>query len=259
MTTIHPAALEGYSSEAQTYARGRPEYPAALLRWLTEVLDVGPGKVVVDLGAGTGKFTKLLAQTGADVIAVEPVAAMRTQLVNALPAVRCLAGSAEAIPLETSSADALVCAQAFHWFANTPALSEIHRVLNANGMLGLVWNVRDESTDWVAEITRIITPYEGDAPRFHKGDWRTPFSGGKFTALECASFAHQHVGTPQEVILDRILSVSFIAALPAHEKAGVAARLRELIASHPALRGRDTIAFPYRTEAYRCRSCSITT
>jgi SAM-dependent methyltransferase len=253
MTTIHPAAQKGYSAEAQSYARGRPEYPAELLRWLTDDLNVGAGKVVVDLGAGTGKFTKLLTQTGADIFAVEPVAAMRTQLSSNLPGVRCLAGSAEAIPLETSSADALVCAQAFHWFANTEALREMHRVLRADGILGLVWNVRDESVDWVAAITEIVTPYEGDAPRFHKGDWRKPFTGEYFTALERTSFVHQHVGTPQEVIVDRVLSVSFIAALPAHEKAGVAAQLRELIASHPALRGRDTIAFPYRTEAYRCQ------
>jgi len=259
MTTIHPAAQNGFSVEAQSYARGRREYPAELLRWLTDDLNVGVGKAAVDLGAGTGKFTKLLGQTGADVIAVEPVEAMRAQLAKALPDVRCLAGSAEAIPLETSSVDALVCAQAFHWFANKEALGEIHRVLRVDGMLGLVWNVRDESVDWVAAITKIITPYEGNAPRFHRGDWSKPFSGEDFTALECASFAHRHVGTPQEVILDRILSVSFIAALPAREKTGIAAQLRDLIASHPALRGRDAVAFPYRTEAYRCKRLSRAT
>ena len=106
MTTIHPTALQGFSAEAHSYARGRPEYPAEVLRWLTDNLNVGTGKVVVDLGAGTGKFTKLLVQTGADVTAVEPVEAMRMQLVNGLPGVRCLAGSAEAIPLAASSANA---------------------------------------------------------------------------------------------------------------------------------------------------------
>jgi SAM-dependent methyltransferase len=183
MTKIHPAALKGFSAEAQSYSRGRPEYPAEMLHWLTDNLNVGAGKVVVDLGAGTGKFTKLLVQTGADVIAVEPVDAMRTQLANALLGVRCLAGSAEAIPLEESSADVLVCAQAFHWFANQGALREIHRVLRAGGILGLVWNVRDESVDWVAAITKIIAPYEGSAPRFCKGDWRKPLTGEYFAAL----------------------------------------------------------------------------
>ena len=159
---------------------------------------------------------------------------------------------AEAIPLAGASADALVCAQAFHWFATEAALAEIRRVLRPGGRLGLIWNVRDESVDWVATITEIIAPYEGDAPRFSKGAWRQAFTGQYFTELEQSSFAYQHVGTAKEVILDRFLSVSFIAALPPHEKANVANRLRALIASHPALREREAIAFPYRTVAYRC-------
>jgi SAM-dependent methyltransferase len=257
MTEVHAAARLGFSTEAQTYARGRPEYPADLLPWLTGALGVVAGHVVVDLGAGTGKFTKLLVQTGADVIAVEPVEAMRAQLAKNLPGVLALPGSAEAIPLETASADALVCAQAFHWFANEVALGEIHRVLIPGGRVGLVWNVRDESVDWVAAITEIITPYEGDAPRFYKGDWRKPFSSRYFTALEQTLFAYQHVGTAQEVIIDRFVSSSVIAALATQEKAKVANRLHALIASHPALRGWGTIAFPYRTEAYRCTRLEV--
>ncbi len=250
MSEVHAAAQVGFSREAAAYARGRPEYPATLLPWLTENLGAAEGKVVVDLGAGTGKFTSLLVRTGAAVIAVEPVEAMRAQLAGSLPGVPCVAGHADAIPLATASADALVCAQAFHWFATEAALAEIHRVLRPGGRLGLVWNVRDGTVDWVAAITGIITPCEGDAPRYHTGAWRRPFSGRHFSEPEQSSFPHQHVGTAQEVILDRFLSVSFIAALPAHEKANVASRLRALIASHPALRERDAISFPYRTEAY---------
>jgi len=250
MREVHVAAQLGFSREAEAYARGRPEYPAAVLPWLTDALGAAQGKVVVDLGAGTGKFTRLLAGTGAEVIAVEPVEAMRAQLASRLPGVQCVAGHADAIPLETASADALVCAQAFHWFATEAALAEIHRVLRPGGRLGLVWNVRDESVDWVAAITGIITPHEGDAPRYYTGAWRQPFSGRYFNELEHSSFPFQHVGTPREVILDRFLSVSFIAALPAHEKANVESRLRALIASHPALRERNPISFPYRTDAY---------
>lgn len=257
MTDVHTAAQRGFSAEAQAYARGRPEYPAAILPWLANEMEVAAGKVVVDLGAGTGKFTKLLMLTGADVIAVEPVEAMRAQLTASLASVQVRAGTATAIPIAAASADAVVCAQAFHWFATEAALAEIHRVLRPGGGLGLVWNVRDEAVDWVAAITAIIKPYEGDAPRFYKGDWRKPFSAGNstgrsFTDLEMTSFDYEHVGSAQEVILDRFLSVSFIAALPASENAKVADRLRALVASHPALRARDKIAFPYRTEAYRC-------
>jgi SAM-dependent methyltransferase len=252
MPQVHRAAQRGFSIEAQAYARGRPEYPAEILRWLTDELGVAPGQCVVDLGAGTGKFTTLLERTGAQVIAVEPVEAMRAQLLDRLPQVQALDGTAQAIPLPAASADAVVCAQAFHWFASDEALAEIHRVLKPGGWLGLVWNVRDDSVPWIAAISDIIDPYEDDAPRFRTGEWRKAFTGRWFSELQLTTLAHQHVGPADEVIVARFLSVSFIAALPPAEKHKVADRLRELVASDPALRGCATIAFPYRTEAYRC-------
>src|SRR4029077_945210 len=98
-----------------------------------------------------------------------------------LPGVHAMAGTAQAMNLPDSATDAVVCAQAFHWFATESDLAEIHRVLKPGGKLGLVWNVRDESVDWVATITRIITPYEGHAPRYYKGEWRRAFSGRLFS------------------------------------------------------------------------------
>ena len=252
MTSIHAAAGKGFAAEAATYVRGRPDYPVELLPWLERELRIGPGKTAVDLGAGTGKFTRLLARTAATVVAVEPIAQMRARLAAEQPTIRTLQGTAEAIPLAAGSVDAVVCAQAFHWFATAAALREIRRVLCPGGRLGMVWNVRDESVDWVAEITRIITPFEGDAPRFYKGDWRKPFASGLFDELQMASFDYRHVGPAQEVIIDRFMSVSFIAALPASQKAGVEERLGALVATHPQLRGRDLVEFPYRTQAYSC-------
>jgi SAM-dependent methyltransferase len=254
MSDVHSAASEGFSKEALSYTRGRPGYPHALLSWLGCALRLDPEKTVVDLGAGTGKFTQLLRQVGARVVAIEPVEAMRAQLRRSLPDVEPLAGTAQAMPLRDGVADAVVCAQAFHWFATREALAEIHRVLLPGGRLGLIWNVRDESVDWVAAITGIITPYEGDAPRFHTGAWRQAFTGELFSELEETRFGYQHVGSAQEVIIDRFLSVSFIAALPAAEKARVEHELKALIATHPQLRDRPLIAFPYQTRAYWCVS-----
>ncbi|WP_236199097.1 class I SAM-dependent methyltransferase [Pseudomonas pseudonitroreducens] len=256
MTDVHGSAREGYAREAKTYAHGRPDYPDELLGWLGEELEVGAGKEVVDLGAGTGKFTSLLVRTGAQVTAIEPVAAMREQLGEKLPAVKVLNGTAQAIPLAAHRVDALTCAQAFHWFADERALREIHRVLQPGGHLGLVWNVRDERVDWVAEMARIVERYEGSTPRFHTGLWRQAFSGARFEPLRLREFSYQHVGPPEQVIVARILSVSFIAMLPQEQKQRVAEQLRELIASHPDLKGRDEIAVPYRTEAYSTRALS---
>jgi ubiquinone/menaquinone biosynthesis C-methylase UbiE len=256
MSDLHPAAAGGFSAGAETYARGRPDYPPALTTWLRDALRLGPGRRVADLGAGTGKFTELLAATGADVAAIEPVEAMRARLAASLPAVTALAGSAEAMPLAEGSLDALVCAQAFHWFSTPAALAEIRRVLKVGGRFGLVWNVRDESTPWVAELTTIMNAHEGDAPRFHTGAWRRLFPARGFGALHEAAFAHGHAGTPAQVILDRTLSVSFIAALPEVERAGVARAVRDLIARTPELAGRDAVTFPYRTQVYWCERVS---
>lgn len=252
MSDLHPAAATGFTSGADTYAKGRPDYPAALSAWLHGTLRLGPGRAVADLGAGTGKFTGLLAATGAAVTAIEPVDAMRARLAASLPGVTALAGSAEAIPLPDASLDAVVCAQAFHWFATPAALAEIRRVLKVGGRLGLVWNVRDEATPWVAALTRIMNAHEGDAPRYHTGAWRTVLPAEGFGPLHEDVFAHGHTGTPEQVILDRTLSVSFIAALPEAERAGVAESVRDLIARTPELAGRSEVTFPYRTHVYWC-------
>jgi SAM-dependent methyltransferase len=148
--------------------------------------------------------------------------------------------------------DAIVCAQSFHWFANAAALAEMRRVLKIGGALGLIWNVRDESVDWVAALTRIMTPYEGDAPRFGGGRWREVFPAEGFSPLIERRFAHAHFGPPERVIVDRVLSTSFIAALSAAERDKIAAEVRELIAATPALAGRAEVAFPYETRAFRC-------
>lgn len=250
---VHAAAQQGFTKEAQAYASGRPDYPAELAGWLTDTLGLGPERHAADVGAGTGKFTVRLAATGAKVTAVEPVDAMRAQIdALKLPSVHAVAGTAQAIPLEGGTLDAVVCAQAFHWFALTEALDEFHRVLRPGGKLGLVWNVRDESVDWVAALTAIITPFEGDAPRFYKGDWRQPFPHPGFGALVETRLPHEHVGPPQQVIVDRFMSVSFIAALPDAQRTQVRAQIDDLVAHHPSLRGRDTVRFPYTTLAYHC-------
>ncbi|WP_338569219.1 class I SAM-dependent methyltransferase [Pseudomonas canadensis] len=256
MTGVHTSAQQGFSTQAVTYAQGRPDYPRQLTGWLADTLHIDAQSNVIDLGAGTGKFTRLLSTLAPTLIAVEPVAAMGAQLTKLLPDVRLVNGTAESIPLPAASADAVVCAQAFHWFSTEAALAEIHRVLKPGGRLGLVWNVRDESVDWVAAITDIITPYEGDTPRFHTGRWREAFTGEYFSEPEMTCFPYNHVGSPQEVIIDRFLSVSFIAALPEASKAVVTAQLQALIDTHPSLKGRDTVAFPYQTQAYVCHRLS---
>ena len=251
--SVHHAAATGFGAAAEAYQELRPGYPAALADWLRDELGLGPGRVALDLGAGTGKFTPLLRATGARLVAVEPVEAMRAELIAAHPDVEALAGEAERLPLADASVDAIVCAQSFHWFATPAALVEMRRVLKPGGALGLVWNVRDERVAWVAALTRILDRHQGDAPRHESGRWRDVFPFPGFTPLSERRFAHEHVGPAERVIVERALSVSFIAVLPADEQARVADEVRALIAATPSLAGRATVAFPYVTHAHACR------
>src|SRR5262249_17005278 len=161
----------------------------------------GAGKTVVDLGAGTGKFTQVLLTTGARVIAVDPVMPMLDRLRRDVPAAEAIAGDAEHIPVASGTADALVCAQAFHWFATPGAVAEIRRVLKPGGAFGLIWNQRDESVGWVAEVGKIFDRYQGDAPRMMSGAWRKVFPAPGFGPLHEMRFAHTHVGPPERVIV----------------------------------------------------------
>ena len=243
---IHGSAETGYSKASNNYVSGRPDYPTEVGGWLRNEIDLCAGKTVLDLGAGTGKFTKWLTDTGAQVIAVEPVAAMREKISGAIV----LDGSAQDIPLEDGSVDAVICAQAFHWFASDATLSEIHRVLKPEGKLGLIWSVRDESVGWVKTLTDIMTPYEGDTPRHGSGTWQAVFPSPKFFQLSEAEFMHAHIGSPMQVIVNRVASVSFIAALPKIKQAEVLAEVHSLIDSSPELAGKNTVSFPYETQAY---------
>lgn len=257
-TAIHSSAALGFSSGADSYRRGRPDYPVEVDRWLRTELCLCAGRVAVDLGAGTGKFTPHLVSTQARVIAIEPIVEMLDQLTRALPDVEAHQGTAEAMPLPDASVDAIVCAQSFHWFATPAVLAEICRVLTPGGKLGLVWNMRDERMAWVARLADIIAPYEGDTPRYYKGDWRNVFPFPGLSPLEEEHFSNTHTGAPEQVIVDRIISTSFIAALPREERDHVAAQIRDLVASEPSLAGRSEVTLPYDTAVFRCEKLETT-
>ncbi|MEJ0036459.1 MAG: class I SAM-dependent methyltransferase [Gammaproteobacteria bacterium] len=250
--SVHRAAAEGFSSGAEVYVRGRPDYPPQALDWLRNSLGLAVGRAVVDLGAGTGKFTRVLLATGAKVIAVDPVMPMLDRLRRDVPEVEAVAGDAEHIPLAAGSVDAVACAQSFHWFATPAAVAEIRRVLKPGGALGLIWNQRDDSERWVAGLGRIFERYQGDAPRMTSGEWRKVFPAQGFGPLHEARFAHAHIGPPERVIVDRAMSVSFMAALPTAERERALAEVRALIDATPSLAGRAEVSVPYVTVAFHC-------
>jgi SAM-dependent methyltransferase len=249
---VHQAASRGFQAAADAYERGRPGYPAEAVGALVAALGIAPGRTVLDLAAGTGKLTRDLTATGAEVIAVEPVEAMRRKLAAFAPAARVFAGTAEAIPVGDASVDAVTIAQAFHWFDARAAIEEIHRVLRPGGRLALVWNVRDEVVGWVHGLTAIIEPHRGDTPTHRSGAWRRSLDrSARFSSLQRHTFRYEQRLTPDEVV-DRVASVSFIAALPPGEYETVAGQVRALLAHDPQTRGLDEIVLPYRTDVYWC-------
>lgn len=253
MMTVHDNASKGYAVAAAAYAAGRPGYPPEAIEWLRDVLGVGRGRKVLEIGAGTGKFLPVLKECGGDILALEPVDSMRARLVHDHPDVEALAGAAEAIPLPDASVHAAVCAQSFHWFATPAALAEIRRVLVPGGVLGLIWNGRDESIPWVAAVSMIIDPWEGDTPRYRTGEWRRVFPAPGFAFIDERHARNAHVGSPEEVIVERTLSISFIAALPPEQRKEVERETRALIARTSELADKTSIAFPYETRMFAYR------
>ncbi len=177
MSGIHPTAAVGFSRAAEVYERARPSYPAEAVDWMVEVTGLGPGYTVVDVGAGTGKLTRLLAPTGARVVAVEPVAEMRALIERA----EVLEGTAEALPFPDGAADVVTVAQAFHWFELDRALPEIHRVLRPGGHLALFWNSRDLDDPLQAALERLLQPLRRSVVAQQEHDWR-----GAVAAARCS-------------------------------------------------------------------------
>jgi SAM-dependent methyltransferase len=243
VSDLHPAT-RGFSA-ADVYERGRPDYPAAAVARIVSTLGLRPGRMVLDLAAGTGKLTRLLVPSGANVLAVEPVREMRLELERRVPGVAVLAGTAERIPLTDGYVDAVTVGQAFHWFDADTALHEIHRVLRRGGGLALVWNARDERDPLQAALSAIIDPLEGDTPRRKHRDWKTLLAGsGLFERTERVLFDYEQPVDEQSLV-ERVTSISFIASAPARVRAEVEERVREVARSaEPPLR------LPYMTELY---------
>jgi len=251
---VHDSAAKGFQAGADAYERGRPGFPKDAIDALALGCGIAPGRRVVDLAAGTGKLTRQLIPYGSDLVAVEPVAGMRRVFAECIPAVPILDGTAEALPFPDTSVDAIVAAQAFHWFDPVSAPREIHRALRAGGALGLVWNDRDDGTPWVARLTEVMRPYRGDTPGYRTMQWRRGLDDGDlFSPLRRLEFRYEQEMTVDGLI-DRVLSVSFMARLPDDERADVAEQLRRLAATDPALAGRGSFPLPYRTDVFICRA-----
>lgn len=250
---IHESAAKGFAAAADAYERGRPTYSSEAVERLIAELRIGPGQRVLDLAAGTGKLTRQIAPSGADIVAVEPIDEMRAKLTASLPGVEAIPGVAEDIPLPNHSVDAVVVGQAFHWFDGIRAVSDIRRVLRPGGAVGMIWQARDASVPWVARLNELVDRIDDGHPRYRTEQWRDAFDlTALFEPIEAATYAYIQRGDV-ETIVDRVASISYVAALPAAERAPYLDEVRDLLATDPATKGRDVIELPYTAHVYWAR------
>jgi SAM-dependent methyltransferase len=236
-------------ADGERYHRARPDYPEEAVAYLVAELPVERDSVVVDLGAGTGLFTRRLIEHCRQMTAVEPTAGMRAVLRRTLPEVTVLDGCDRDIPLPDGSVDVVTVALAFHWFDIPTALHEIDRVLRPGGGLGLIWNERDESVPWVAELGRAMRWPEYQPYQIGM-DFSPVVADGPFVDVARRRFSHRQV-LDHEGLRQRVLTTSYIAVMSANERRVLLADVDEVIAHLP-----EPVELPYVTDAYRARTAS---
>lgn len=239
------ARATSFGAAADHYEAARPDYPFEAVAWMLERLPHGARRIV-DVGAGTGKLTRVLADApDAEVVAIDPDAAMLAKLRETVPGVPTFAGTAESLPLPDASVDAVVLGQAWHWVDVTAASVEIGRVVRPGGTLGLIWNTRDNRVDWVRRLTRVMsasaaeeliddggpTVTEPFGPiESERWEWVRPMTRAQ---LHRMASSRSHLITASDAERDRI-------------RRGMDALFDEL-----GLGDDDTIDLPYVTSAFR--------
>ncbi|WP_063021314.1 class I SAM-dependent methyltransferase [Nocardia niwae] len=229
---LHARRASSFGDHAAAYAEHRPDYPTAAIRWALAAVAHRRPFTVLDLGAGTGKLTRGLLAVGATVIAVEPDEHMRAELTRGLPDVTAHAGTAEAIPVQDDSVDAIIAGQAFHWFDLDRAYPEFRRVLRPGGVLAALWNTDDSTVDWVAGLKRVAGSSASTALALI-GHVELPdhplFREHEF---EQSTFPHRHRRTA-ESLTATIGTHSHTLVVSAQERAEVLARIMAYLRERP--------------------------
>ena len=223
----------------EDYERGRPGWPLGVV----DVPGLPPTATVLELGAGTGKLTRLLVPAFGRVVAVEPAETMRRLLALLCPDAEALAGTAEKIPLADASVDAVFAAEAFHVFDDERSLAEIARVLRPRGALVLMWNLPAGPTEpSIAAVEQLLTergpnpgevsydPLDLRGPRFAFGDGGLAFAESSFEPLQEARLPN-----PQTIDRDGLVaffaSMGWLADLPDEDRLPLLDQVRSLLAA----------------------------
>lgn len=244
-----------FAGLAERYERYRPDYPPEAIDAILSRCSLHRGSVLVDVGCGTGISSRAFAARGLHVVGVEPNADMRGRALSVVapsgiegPTYR--DGRAEDLGLPDGSADAVLAAQSFHWFAADRALAEFHRVLRQGGWVALMWNTHDEHDPFSAEYRALGR----QARERSLGSFRDADSGAALRAspvfedFEAVVFPHAQV-LDEEGLVGRFLSASYAPKDPQDVRSAIE-RLQRMFEEH-ARSGR--VVLRYRTEVYLAR------
>ena len=253
---IHEKVHKGYEAKTvDVYEKARPSYPKLATDFIIKTLNLNNNSCVLDMGAGTGKFTRLLEQYNLNITAVEPVQAMIDKFKEVTPNIKIVEGLSTNIPLSNNSIDAIFCAQCFHWFATEETLKEFLRVLKPKGALVLIWTQYDFSCEWLNKLSLMTDKYRNDTPQFKTGKWIDIFNTTKyFKELTKMSFKDYDLDNfvNKQHIWDRVLSVSFISCLSKKEQESLQKEIYEMLEKENSdfANGRETTLMKYCTYLY---------
>lgn len=231
-----------FSQVTDEYARSRPGYPDRAVTWLAP----GTGSQMLELGCGTGALTAALADRGHHVVASDLSRSMLDHVSGRLP-VHVVEARAERLPFRACTFDYVVAAQAYHWFDASVALPEIARVLRDDGELALIWNLRDENVPWVRELAELVGSEGSPATSLDEGPLG---SSPLFGPLRSEEYGHWQA-LDRDSLLELVSSLSYVAAMPADERASVLDQVRALYARHT--RGSERLRMRYTTVCFRTR------
>jgi len=264
-SSLHENAATGFQSQTDAYEKARPTYPEeavdAIFRDLLQ-FPSNSSQVVLEFGAGTGKFTRKLLSKATElsssssssnsfrVIAVEPVEGMRRKFQEIFPnavsiekgsdpstidgQLLLIDGTADAAgDLPSNIADGILAAQAFHWFANIEALKEFHRLLRPGGHLILIWNSFQEE-DWAKEARQFFMKYNDGSPQYSSGKWREVFDSSEAKELfelplQSRFFTNFQEQVDSDTLWLRFESISFIAKQTKERRAEIRKELEEFL------------------------------
>ena len=205
-----------FSNRAKDYAKYRPSYPTEAIDCILNGLDEPKRLIAADIGAGTGISSRLLADRGVKVMAIEPNAAMK-EAATPHSLVQFKDGSAENTKLEDNSVDLVTCFQAFHWFNPEPTLTEFARILKPKGRLAAVWNDRNRQDEFTAEYSHLTQAVSNNRSELRYGTERFLRQTALFSSVTQQTFPYQQA-LDRKGIVGRAMSTSYIPKTGEHSE-----------------------------------------